>query len=283
VPAQGGLPIADAPSLSADGRTLAFQSRNASTLSQVYVVDLDTDTITLASEGFAVDETAQYPQISADGRFVAFQTRVLDADRRGTGYRVHRRDLDTSTTVLVSATAGGVAADGLYPAITADGNLVAFQSDATHYLIDDANGDETDIFVKDLTSGAVSLVTRDAQGAQGAYNAYGASLSADGRWVVFGGYSESLVPIGPGFCLELWCGSGFVPGYSFVVDRDTGWVALLTVAADGTSPNDYDQTDVVLSADGRYAIFRSYSTNMVDGQTNEEFQLYWVENPLWQP
>jgi Tol biopolymer transport system component len=147
-----------------------------------------------------------------------------------------------------------------------------------------AHGDEIDVFVKDLTTGTLELMSRNVAGEQGAHDATNPGLSGNGRWLVFGGYSANHVPAGRDSCSgRSGCGSDDTTGYSFVVDRDTGWVAILTVAADGTAPDDWDQTAPVISGDGRYVIFRSRSENMVVGASNTTWQLYWVENPLWAP
>jgi hypothetical protein len=70
-------------------------------------------------------------------------------------------------------------------------------------------------------------------------------------------------------------------GFSFVKDRATGWVALLTIGLGDELPNEGDQTDPRISADGRYVVFRSRSTNLLPESSQIEFVTYWVENPLW--
>ena len=87
--------------------------------------------------------------ISADGRFVAFRSTAsnLDPDDDDATQDVFVRDLQTSTTTLVSRATGVAgakgndASDGV--AISADGRFVAFHSDATNLHPDDGDDDKT--------------------------------------------------------------------------------------------------------------------------------------------
>jgi Tol biopolymer transport system component len=83
------------PSISADGRYVAFESKATNLvpgddngMSDVFVRDLQTDTtecVSLASGGIPSDGDSGHPSISADGRYVAF---VSGADRhRVVGHR----------------------------------------------------------------------------------------------------------------------------------------------------------------------------------------------------
>src|SRR5207247_11010915 len=94
---------------------------------------------------------------SADGRFVAFDsaaTNLVAGDTNGTA-DVFVHDRQTGTTERVSvASGGGTQGNGksggffAFPALSADGRFVAFQSDATNLVAGDTNG-TTDVFVYD--------------------------------------------------------------------------------------------------------------------------------------
>src|SRR5262249_34828073 len=131
------------PRLSADGRYVAFVS-GASNLvpganGGVFVKDLQTGAITCASTSDAGVEGGGFseaPVLSADGRYVAFQSdsgNLVPGDTNGTT-DVFVKDLQTGAiTRIVPSPASQAEGSGL-PALTADGQSVAFASSATHLI-----------------------------------------------------------------------------------------------------------------------------------------------------
>src|SRR5438132_1692287 len=153
--------------LSADGRFVAFDSAatdlvagDTNGVSDVFVHDRQTGTterVSVASDGTQGNNASSYPALSADGRFVAFDsdaTNLVAGDTNGaTDVFVH--DRQTGATERVSVTSGGgTQGNGnsggffAFPALSADGRFVAFQSDATNLVTGDTNG-ATDVFVQD--------------------------------------------------------------------------------------------------------------------------------------
>jgi Tol biopolymer transport system component len=141
-----------APSVSADGRYVAFTSKAAldgvelrspsgRTIASIYVRDTQlgvTGRVSVCAGGTPPDGTSSDPAISRDGRYVAFvseASNLVPGDRNRSA-DVFLRDLRTNSTVLVSRGAGGGAANGPSgsPAISADGRLVAFQSQASDLI-----------------------------------------------------------------------------------------------------------------------------------------------------
>ena len=70
------------------------------------------------------------------------------------------------------------------PVLADGGNHVAFASTSSNLVAGDGNG-TSDVFVRNLTTGAVARVSLDAAGAEGAGASFGPSISADGRFVAF--------------------------------------------------------------------------------------------------
>jgi Tol biopolymer transport system component len=293
-----GLPEAREPALGGDGRILAFRSFGyGSPRSQVHAIDLDEGTVWHASAGFEDVVTPESPAISADGRRVAFVAREVDDEDRGTGVaQVWVRDLGSGELWLGSARADGTSRSEGWaeqPALSGDGRILVFTADGPGLLDEDRSGSrQSDVFVKDLETGSLELASSDVDGLQAAvssYTLFGSSISANGRWVVFGSYWSQFVPMPFDACrialisCEGRYGEESVPGFSFVKDRSTGWVALLTMGYDDYTPDGGDQTDPAISADGRHVIFRSAALNLAPDDTAGEWQLYWVENPLWEP
>src|SRR5262245_38655719 len=159
------------PSITPDGRFVAFESGadnigpDANLTRDIFVRDLQQNTTTLVSRatgatGEAGDGGSNSPSISADGSRVAFLSDAdnLDPDSNDNFTDVFVRDLDANTTTLVSrATNGDVANESSAdpPSISADGQEVAFNSDATN-LVSPATAQE-DVFVRDLQANTTTL------------------------------------------------------------------------------------------------------------------------------
>ncbi|MEG4804947.1 calcium-binding protein [Microcoleus sp. ARI1-B5] len=164
------------PSISADGRFVAFQSAATNLVpgdtnnnADIFVRDLSTNTTTLvsvSSRGDRANTGSGTPSISADGRFVAFTslaTNLAPGDTKNQS-QIFVRDRLTNTTTLVSVDSAGnpgntpVGPSGNQgntgsnnPSISADGRFVVFDSDATNLVPGDTNNSR-DIFVADITS-----------------------------------------------------------------------------------------------------------------------------------
>ena len=89
---------------------------------------------------------------------------------------------------VVSANASGTAATigSTNCAVSADGNLVLFSSGASNLVAGDSNRTD-DLFLKHLTTGAITRVTTQSSGAQLAAggNCLGTTMTPDGRVVAF--------------------------------------------------------------------------------------------------
>jgi Tol biopolymer transport system component len=199
------------PTVSADGRLVAFVCSGPGRSSQIFVRDLRLQTTTLISradgiEGAIGDSSSIAPAISADGRIVAFQSAAtnLVADGLNTppDYNVFVRDLAAATTTLASQPSGASGAPGNSnrdghiverPSPSSDGRLVAFQSYSTTLTPDDPD-DTADVLVRDRAAATTTLVSR-ATGSQGAKvdgQSGEPAMSADGRFVAFGSAATNL-------------------------------------------------------------------------------------------
>jgi Tol biopolymer transport system component len=216
--------------------------------------------VSVGRDGAQADLESRCAAISADGRYVVFTseaTNLVPGDTNGFP-DAFVRDLVRGTTRRVSVGIGGAQAESggsAWCAISADGHVIAFGSGATNLVPDDTNG-VTDVFVRDLTSGVTERVSVGTGGQQGDQFSFSPALSADGRYVAFTSYASTLVG-----------GDTNAASDVFLHDRMKGTTRRVSVGpgyrqADGPSDN------ASISADGRYIAFTSWSSNLVDGDTN---------------
>ncbi|HEX6023174.1 MAG TPA: hypothetical protein VFZ00_14355 [Solirubrobacter sp.] len=237
------------PTLSADGRLVAFEatdagSNGAPSTNGLWVVDVEKGRerlITDASRG-----AAYLPELAGDGSAVVYTSATLE--NNGLTH-VYSTSLKTGKTTLVSRAdglAGAPAAGDAYePSVSRDGRFVAFTSRAANL-----GGDgHADIYIRDLAKGTTKLVTSDIMADAGS-----PSLSADGRYVAF------VVRVGrPNGKLEslksrIWR-HDTVTGENVLVSRNTG--------ARG-EPADGYATDPAISEDGQRVAFASTAGNLTE-------------------
>jgi Tol biopolymer transport system component len=169
-------------------------------------------------------------------------------------------------TTRVSVTAGNAQVSGHshYPSVSADGNFVAFISEASGLVPDDTNG-LPDLFVKDRGTGTVTRLTLGTgvpiDGVSGPV------ISGNGRFVAFV-TSSALIPADTNLCdpsgydvVQLPCPDVYVH------DRQTGSTTRVSVSSTGAQGN-RESGGPAISADGRYVLFNSRATTLVnDGGT----------------
>jgi Tol biopolymer transport system component len=148
------------PSLSADGRYVAFRSGATNLVAgdtnandDIFVRDRvgrTTKRVSVSSAGLQADSYSVSPSISADGRYIAFTSAAtnLVAGDGNAVTDVFLRDMLAGTTALVSVGLGGAAADNYSSGsqISANGAYVLLTSGADDLVTGDTNG-QWDVFV----------------------------------------------------------------------------------------------------------------------------------------
>ena len=262
---------ADGPSLSADGRYIAFVSSasnlvsgDTNDLNDVFVYDRATQTterVSIASDGSQIDGFsgfgADHPSISGDGQFVAFAsvaTNLVPGDANGSVSDIYVYDRLNETVERVSVSSSGVQGDNYSydPVISADGQYVVFRSGATNLVSDDTNG-VSDLFVCNRTTAETVRISIANDGTQANDDSFDPSISADGRYVAFWSGASNLV-------------SGDTNGERdvFVYDLVAETIERVSVASNGAQSNGRSESSVI-SGDGRFVAFSSTASNLVPG------------------
>jgi len=228
----------------------------------VFVRDLvsgETMRASTTSTGEEANYWSNNGNISDDGRYVAFFSQASNLAPEGmvTTQNVFRKDLVSGETTLVSIGYDGSPANWFcfYPNISGDGNKVAFLSYATNMVPGDTSTTETDLFVRDLTTGVTERVNATPAGGQsaGAMVLNYFDMDYSGQHVAFMCRASDLVsqPVGPN-------------DQVYVRDTVSDETTIVSVAADGGAADDSAIYPSV-SADGRYVQFATAATNIVDG------------------
>ena len=152
----------DAPSISADGRFVAFTSaaqnfvlEDTNRRDDIFVHDRQLyriDRVSVADDGTEGNSASGTPSISGDGRFVTFASaasNLVPGDTNASG-DIFAYDREHHTIERVSVADDGREGDSASgtPSISADGRFVAFTSAAANLVSDDTNA-AVDIFVYD--------------------------------------------------------------------------------------------------------------------------------------
>lgn len=273
------------PSLSADGRYLAFQSDaddlvpgSVNGFGGIFLFDRIANTMT------QVSPSGSECAISADGSSVAFTAQgntFLSVTQQHPGAHVYLWTRLSGATALVNHISSSTTTTGSDYAVlgkfigsrtsplSADGRWVAFLTRSTQMVAGetDTNNSE-DVYLYDRDSATVSLVSHSTAGLATAANSGSevSSISADGTRVTFFSRATDLVAGG--------AGTGI--GDTFVYDRPTGAIARVshlpepdpaldaipTVAAAVLEPEQSFYSTSGISADGSWSVFQSSSPKL---------------------
>ena len=254
-----------APSVSADGRFVAFTSSSEHLVPgdgyasyDVFVWDGDSDTVSLVSATPAGGVTgdpgspSDKPAISDDGRYVAFHSVASDLVAGDTDNvpDVFVRDLVTGTTTLGSVGPRGARSDGdsTDPSLSGNGRYLAFASDARTFA--GANAEHRyEVYLRDLVTGTTRLLSAGPYG--GAVD--GASVtpvvSQNGQTVAYASTARQLLAGNP-------VGTSQVYAY----DRVTGMTRRVSQGAVGAG--DGDSTSPAVSALGDVVAYATDARNL---------------------
>jgi TolB protein len=292
------------PSISADGRYVAYSSSSTKLVDPAVSVDENmdedvfvrdmvnntTERVSLDNAGNEINiggpndfsNGSSLPSISGDGKYVAFQSYdplagsesvqgSPDATENNS-LDIFVRDLVNKRTELVSVDANGkVGSANSYNAhISKDGKFVSFAT-RNGLVADDTNNND-DVFLRDLTNKTTkrASVADDGSEASGGDSYDGFVGGENGRYVLFASTAANL--LGPNNDVN-------DKDDVFIRDRQNGTTRIVSVRPDGVAGNDHSYFPTI-SADGSLVAFESLATNLVSqSDTNGAYDVFVHEMP----
>jgi WD40-like Beta Propeller Repeat len=197
---------------------------------------------------------------SADGRHLFFEQTGVNVIYR---HRLLDQDILTLTTIGTTVltnrarpTNDIVCTACANPSVSADGRFAAYES----------RGAATNIYVRDLQSGAAELVSVNAVGgAPGNGRSFTPLISWDARYVVFASKASDLVSDDTNRATDV-----------FVRDRLLGVTHCLSRHPITGRPGSRASSNPVISADGRGVAFQSFADDLAPGDYNETRDVFVV-------
>ncbi|HVU24052.1 MAG TPA: Ig-like domain-containing protein [Opitutus sp.] len=282
----------DNPSISADGRYVAFASDSTNLVSSdtngkrdIFIYDSQTTLVrrlSLSQQGTAGNGASNNPAISGNGRYVAFAstaTNLIVGDTNGFS-DIYVVDVITGLISRVSVTTGGAQSNNpsFKPAISTTGRFIVFESTATNldasytvtsgsshiYLHDrDVSGSGTFDTAGNTSTKLVDVSSTTPASVIGNGAAIQAAISSDGSLIAFASKATNLVA------------GGTTSGRQHVYIRPRASVGtassnttLVSVQTGTTTEGNGDSQTPSLSSNGSYVAFASVATNLVTGDTN---------------
>jgi WD40-like Beta Propeller Repeat len=211
---------------------------------------------------------------------------MRDDRDHGGGPAVFVHNLTAGKTINVSVSSSGVQGNGnsYTPAISGDGNVVAYSSEATNLVPGDTQPlTVTDVFVHTMSRGITQRISVSATGAlaNGASagpevtvrggSDFGPSISADGTLVAFDSIASNLITGGTNECTltgvaQFTLYPGECPDI-FVRNLVTGVTQRVIVSSTGGQSNDTSE-DPAISGGGSTVAFFTLAWNLGPGDTS---------------
>ncbi len=241
-------------------------------LSDVFIRDRGLSTTKLVSVGLGgnpANGASHGGYVAASGSHVGFVSGAFNLVTGDNNAKddIFVYDVGSGAVERVSVATGGAEANGSSDAaiVSDDGRFVAFESDATNLVTGDTNA-VTDVFLRDRVQNTTIRVSVGAGGAQGNALSRRPHLSGDGRFVVYESDATNLVASDTNGVRDIFL-------YT-VSSQVTVRLSETSSAVQGNALSDR----AVMSSTGLYGVFRSASSNLVTGDTNNLIDLFRVGN-----
>jgi Tol biopolymer transport system component len=273
----------DNPSLSSDGRYLAFASdatnlvaSDTNAARDIFLFDSQTNLVrrlSVSQQGAQGNAASNNPAISANGRWVAFASdanNLVLGDTNGFS-DIYAVDTVTGLISLVSVSTAGAQANNpsFKPAISQTGRYIIFESSATNLVSPATAVGVSHIYLRDRdvtntgtfdTAGNTAITLMDVTPANlpGNANSIQAAISADGTRVAFASKATNLAAAATTASRQ----------HVYVRNLAAATTTLVSVVNTTAVEGDADSQTPSLSSNGSGVAFASLATNLVAGDTN---------------
>ncbi|HVE55324.1 MAG TPA: hypothetical protein VNB22_00745 [Pyrinomonadaceae bacterium] len=261
-----------APAISADGKSVAFESYatnlvpvDSNSTRDVFVWNYDRNSVTAVSENRGIEANSECfePTISADGNLIAFTS---SADNLAFGVsgtstvNVFLRDMRSGAVTLISKKEkDGKGGGGSRPSISEDGSRIAFYN--YFPLTEEDKNDLWDIYVWQSGMPKLKRISKTAsggekdQGDESASRVVAPAISGNGRYVAFATTATNMVSDDTNKLQDV-----------FVVEVDSGKVVRMSGGAEGKQGNGDSPVGqgekIAISYDGNLVAFSTKATNL---------------------
>lgn len=261
-----------APAISADGKSVAFESYatnlvpiDANGVRDVFVWNADTNKVSAVSENRGIEANAEAfePTISADGNLIAFSSSAgnLAPGVDGTStVNVFLRDMRSGAVALISKNEkDGKGGGGSRPSISEDGSRIAFYN--YFPLTKEDKNDLWDIYVWESGNPKLKRVSKTAsggnkdQGEESSSRVVAPSISGNGKFVAFATTATNMVADDTNKLQDV-----------FVIEIDSGKIVRASTG-DGNAQGDGDSPfgqgeKIAISYDGNWVAFSTKAKNL---------------------
>ena len=260
-----------APAISADGKSVAFESYatnltpDSNNVRDVFVWNYNTNTVSAVSENRGTEANSECfePTISGDGNLIAFSSSAdtLAPGVTGTStVNVYLRDMQSGAVTLISKNEkDGKGGGGSRPSISEDGSRIAFHN--YFPLTKEDQNNLWDIYVWVSGSPKLKRVSKTFaggdkdQGEESSSRVVAPSISGNGRYVAFSTTATNMVADDTNKLQDV-----------FVVEVDSGRVTRASVGSDNAQANGdapFGQGEKIgISYDGNLVVFSTKAKNL---------------------
>lgn len=275
----------DIRGFTSDGQWLIFHSKASNLVAgdtnqqeDVYLKNMRTGQIMMANSN-SID--LNYPigsngkvkniQFSADGRWLGFESDASNLttwDNNGQD-DVFLFDMSSGQLVLPNTSKDGKPGNGgsSLSLFSANAHRLIFTSNSSNLtsenLIDSSPDNPSQIYVKDLLTGQMTLVATTPDGLPGNGRSEKPVLSNDGRWLVFQSTADNLKISGAGTGNEI-----------YLKNLDSGQIGWVASASDLTGELSDVVGSPVFSPNSEWLAFTSYAPNLVANDDNTQSDVF---------
>ena len=233
----------------------------------------DIELVSTNSAGVQANAESYYQQASLDGRYILLATGASNFPT-GTpsvpGHEaIYLKDTVTGEVTLVNQSAGGVASNGdSFPiGMSEDGTKIMFSSSASN-LGPVTDGLNNQIFVKDMITGAVTLVTATPAGQAGDAGAFSGVIAPDGSFAIVTSFAANLGNFAP----FPWANAD-----AYFKALPSGPLTFVSINGPNPFGTGRSTQPLDLSPDGQKLLFISNSPYLVPNDFNGKPDLFVVD------